>query len=564
LAARSWDFTLLAFALLPILAACFPPLFAHPLSLTLPTVGLLLILCSERGHSQAPLLPWWVWVLFLLVPLLAFLPPEWVAQKPRWRTLLAEVDPGVLTSCSTPQPGWTAGQFFFFASALAQFHWLATRRFACAALRTKNEALSLLLIGLVLFGYGQDLRWESGAWRGAIAEWVSAIFPSRNQAAFVGAALMVLSAANAGNGFAQRSVLRWALGLLGFAAGGTVLFGLGSRGAWLAAAAGVGAWLFFSWPRGRRKAGLSGWRLEVPAMAAGACALLLLLLVLWAWVLPASEASRLNQDVLTRWEIQKAGWQVVREHPWTGIGLGSHAAVFAFYYVSPKGAFRHEHPESDVLRWAGETGWTGLLLLLVLAGVWTGRCWQAWFAGSRTLGSPIALSLGLLVAAFVHGLADVPLQPQASWFILVAGAAGLPLAGNGEQSSSAKRGPPWQKIFGVLLLVGFFLMWWHAARAPTDDPLSYTEFLTPAAQDARGEKHLREGKPAEAKKAFELAFLLAPRDSRRVHQEMRRWRELAGASEAGQRARWLRLRLEQMQLENPPSAYEQKLLHDAD
>jgi hypothetical protein len=99
---------------------------------------------------------------------------------------------------------------------------------------------------------------------------------------------------------------------------------------------------------------------------------------------------------------------LIREHPWTGIGAGQYSYVFPQYRKIAAVANDSDnlHPESDWLWMASETGIPATLALAILVGL---AIWKS--LGGIHHGRDRALRAACLAAALlvpIHGLFDVP------------------------------------------------------------------------------------------------------------------------------------------------------------
>ncbi len=114
---------------------------------------------------------------------------------------------------------------------------------------------------------------------------------------------------------------------------------------------------------------------------------------------------------------------IIRDHPWTGTGLGSFRYVYPHYARASLRDAGAIHPESDWLMLAAEAGPAAVVLLLAIAAVL--------LAGLRTMVThPFwPLRWGLVcaaLAALFHGLVDVPLHRiELGWWVLVLAGLGL-------------------------------------------------------------------------------------------------------------------------------------------
>ena len=108
----------------------------------------------------------------------------------------------------------------------------------------------------------------------------------------------------------------------------------------------------------------------------------------------------------------RASAQMVREHPWFGMGLGTWPTVYPAYAGLDTGLFLNQ-AHNDWAQWAAEGGLPFLLLLAVFSLL---CCKKA---------IPSIYGFGA-VAFLLHGLVDYPTQQRpvlAAWFFVMAGAA---------------------------------------------------------------------------------------------------------------------------------------------
>jgi O-antigen ligase len=119
-------------------------------------------------------------------------------------------------------------------------------------------------------------------------------------------------------------------------------------------------------------------------------------------------------------------WQMIRDAPLTGQGLGHFEYVFPHYRDLSRTASRVLHPESDWLMVAAESGLPSLLILLVLAGWYFARCWHSRRESGGLLRWTVASAVGAVLA---HGIVDVPWhRPALGWFVLVVALVAVPPA----------------------------------------------------------------------------------------------------------------------------------------
>ena len=212
------------------------------------------------------------------------------------------------------------------------------------------------------------------------------------------------------------SMGRWGAAVGALAVGGLAGAGLlasGSRGAWLGAA-GAGAVLILLLPRRGRTGlaagaalglalgllGSSGWIPPVlQARLAGVRE------ELWVADVRGVEVNEANFAVIERLAHWQAAVEMIRAHPWFGVGLGNYAVVYPRYAL-----IRWPHPlghaHNIYLNMAAETGLAGLSLYLLFWAVVGVRTWRAW---QGSAGWRRGLAAGLMAAwahLHIHNLFD--------------------------------------------------------------------------------------------------------------------------------------------------------------
>lgn len=209
--------------------------------------------------------------------------------------------------------------------------------------------------------------------------------------------------------FAQMLAARGADRLLGWTAavitGGT-LFVSFSQGAWMGAAAAEGVLLAAGSPRMRRQVVVM---LLVLALVGGCVAV-------YAWQSKAPAfgllLSRLDLGSSSKTErihIWTGTWQMFRDHPWVGVGMGAFSAVYPQYRIPQAREPNVWHAHNLFLHLLAETGVVGLLAFLAMVATWGIRAVRALLGqvGSRRDG--VAVILAALSALFTHHLFDVPM-----------------------------------------------------------------------------------------------------------------------------------------------------------
>lgn len=189
-----------------------------------------------------------------------------------------------------------------------------------------------------------------------------------------------------------------------------------SRGAWLALA--VALMLWAAWAAGGRIPALQERRIDrllIPAFA------LLVVLIIFR---PAFVAfiQGLMSEGINRLELMRLSTLLVRDYPFTGIGLGTYPLVFSTYVLLIHVGFIGS-PHNLYIELAAEQGVAGLLVFSVIV-VLTFRL--AWVVSgrqaSRSSGPlPLAGAVAMLIVLLIHGLVDDPLYARraALLFLLV-------------------------------------------------------------------------------------------------------------------------------------------------
>jgi len=134
------------------------------------------------------------------------------------------------------------------------------------------------------------------------------------------------------------------------------------------------------------------------------------------------DSSAINQDF--RIPIYLDTLDLVKDFPFTGIGLGNYGWVYPFYSRRSLREAVAIHPESDWLLLAAEAGPAALVLLLG----WLFLLVRSLLARDRTTpGWPVRWGIvAAALTAIAHGLVDVPLHRAGlGWWILVLAGLGL-------------------------------------------------------------------------------------------------------------------------------------------
>lgn len=255
----------------------------------------------------------------------------------------------------------------------------------------KNHTANLLLVGALLAMAVLSAVWRGRYWIAGIAATATLITNA--------AALIFFSNSRAGILFLMAGVVLWLLGLGSRHRHERLLIVLASLSVAVAA-----LFLLSNGEARDRLLALMGWRSPPTAQATS----------------PEIDLS-LDFRVL----IFQDAFQVIRDFPITGCGLGTFPLIFSQYRDHSLTSAAVVHPESDWLMALGELGLPWSLAFLGLIGVVVGRLdWNRQHAYWPLRWGMLAAGL----AAILHGLVDVPFHRVAlGWWLLVAVAPALRL-----------------------------------------------------------------------------------------------------------------------------------------
>lgn len=188
---------------------------------------------------------------------------------------------------------------------------------------------------------------------------------------------------------------------------------------------------------------------------------------LWKEVLATEAGAESGAHIDFRQPVFRDTVDMVADLPWSGSGLGHFTEIFPQYRQGSVRAASVLHPESDWLMVAAETGLPSALILVVLAGWFLTRCWQARDADDGLLRWTAASAIG---AALIHGMLDVPWhRPAVGWFLLVLALVAVPSSGLVPRFPAIWRAG--QILTGLALLAGgLYLAWQNTTDRP---PLPY-------------------------------------------------------------------------------------------
>lgn len=328
--------------------------------------------------------------------LMGFLPMNWFGQ-PEWRSALLN-DFGIqMPATVSPQPFVTLACLLSFIGGLSWFYYVTAREWDARAVRTQLRLFAagigaLALLSLALrFGHTTLPFWHNERRFGP--------FPNRNQTADIFALAAVITLACGYDDIRNRR-LRWLLWLgiaaaivaaifLGFSRAGIVLLISGST-LWMGAVA-------------LRKASAARIALGMSALLALLTALLLFGgQTFERFHLRTGDAGGMSAEF--RWLIFQDTFQLIRNTPWCGLGLGNFEPVFAIFRSASANDTRAHHPESDWLWLCSEMGWLALILAIGGAFILLSRTFP--LRGDKHDRFRLAAFIASLLFA-LHGLIDV-------------------------------------------------------------------------------------------------------------------------------------------------------------
>jgi O-antigen ligase len=338
-------------------------------------------------------------VLLALVALaaVAFLPANWFFL-PAWRQAFVN-DFGIrLQPTLSPQPWFTAGCLISFIAGVAWLYVVASQEIG---LRSTRLQLRLFVIGIVFLA-AICIAFYLG--HGALPFWINergfGPFPNRNHTAdlFAISAIVLLACGQDDLRHGRKTWPFWLMALAVLIAAINIGY---SRAGVLILIGGSAIWIVAVTLRHRSPA----------PIAIGASFLLLLLTTfllmggqtLERFHLRGLQGTGISTDF--RWRIFHDVFQMIRQSPWCGIGLGNFESIFAIFRAESIGNTRALHPESDWIWLWTEMGWPAVVLavialILIICRVFPLR-----------VGTNQRFRLAALFAALLfglHGIIDVP------------------------------------------------------------------------------------------------------------------------------------------------------------
>ncbi len=278
--------------------------------------------------------------------------------------------------------GWGAIQAVAFsldrqATKETTVKWLAMAIYFIAALHTlrSSERRKKVLYGVTVFGFAvslfaivQRLTYNGKMyWVRPVSPYIAPYGPYGNYNHFAGLVELILPLPLAYLLLARIKLEERLLWLFSVVMMAVALLFSGSRGGILALGVQVLALMIVAIWMQRRGLG-EGFSLAGNKLIAGGALTAVLLLVLWIGYEPlVKRFSMLQQgtseySLVTRTEYWRGAWQMVTDHPLTGVGLGAFPAVYPFYGRSSVKNERLEHVHNDYLQLLTDSGLIGGLI----------------------------------------------------------------------------------------------------------------------------------------------------------------------------------------------------------
>jgi tetratricopeptide (TPR) repeat protein len=290
----------------------------------------------------------------------AFLPANWFYQ-PNWRAIDLNDFGIVLATTVSPQPWIT---FTNVCSLLAALSWVYVMCSERLGLREVRTALRMFTAGVVVLAAICILFWLRHT---AMPFWHNernfGPFPNRNQTGNLFGIVAILALACGQDDF-RKGRKRWLFWLAGLGVLIAALIINYSRAGIGILVAGSALWLgFFSLCQHRRRTA-SGIALVVSFLLLLATTLLLFGgATLERFHLRDLKSAGISNEL--RWRIFSDVFELIRDAPFVGIGLGNFNSVFAIFRAASYTDQRAIHPESDWLWLWSEAGWVAVVIVVI-------------------------------------------------------------------------------------------------------------------------------------------------------------------------------------------------------
>src|SRR6266478_5276208 len=287
----------------------------------------------------------------------AFLPANWFYQ-PNWRATYINDFGIALPNTLSLQPWITGTSFVSFLAGLTWLYVVCSERLG---LREVRSALRLFAAGITALAAICILFWLA---KTAPPFWHNernfGSFPNRNQTGnlFAVTAIIILACGQDDIRKGRKRWIVWGAALALMVAAIILNFSRAGIGILVAGSA---LWL-----------GVFSLRQRSPSRIALVVSFLLLLLtallLFGGQTLERFHLRNLADVGISndfRWRIFSDVFQLIRDSPWVGIGLGNFEDVFAIFRAASYSDRRAIHPESDWLWLWTELGWLALVLVIV-------------------------------------------------------------------------------------------------------------------------------------------------------------------------------------------------------
>jgi O-antigen ligase len=337
-----------------------------------------------------------VFIAFFGLALIAFLPAHYFFPS-SWRTAMTRDFNIALPATLSPQPWITASCVISVVAGLSWLYLVSARELE---LRSVRSQLRLFALGIVLLA-GISLLFYVVHFAPPI--WINqrgfGPFPNRNQTGdlFGITAIIILAC---GQDDIRKGRKRWVIWPFALAIIVTAIIVNFSRAGIVLLVAGCALWLVAFALRSR----------SMPRMAVAFSFVLLLLTVLLLFGGQTLERFHLRGFANTglaadfRWRIFHDAFELIRDSPWCGIGLGNFEPVFAIFRNASLGDTRALHPESDWIWLWNELGWPAVALVVIGLALLIRRVFPLTEGTNQRY--RLATLIGVILFA-LHGLVDV-------------------------------------------------------------------------------------------------------------------------------------------------------------
>lgn len=333
---------------------------------------------------------------FLGLTLVAFIPAHYFFSS-TWRTAMIQDLNITLPNTLSAQPWVSASCLLTVVAGLSWLYLISTRELELRSVRSQLRIFALgvvILAGLSILFY--LMRFAPPIW---INQRGFGPFPNRNQTGdLLGITAIVILAC--GQDDIRKGRRRWMIWPFAFGLVVAAIILNFSRAGIVLLVVGCVLWL-----------GTFGLRQRsMPRLALAFSVVLLLLTVLLLFGGQTLERFHLrslgNTGVAAdfRWRIFHDAFELIRDSPWCGIGVGNFESVFAIFRNASIGDTRALHPESDWIWLASEMGWPAVALVLLGLALFVRLIFPL------TVGSNQRYRLATLICVVLfalHGLVDV-------------------------------------------------------------------------------------------------------------------------------------------------------------